>query len=273
MIVSVTVVTVPAAEAELCADRLMQSGAFAVEERAVDAATVELWAVVADSDAAARERLGELPRDWSLRTESVDSTPIETWRAYAAPVRVAADLVVRPAWLPALGDDGVTEVAIEPGATFGLGDHPTTRLSAAAVWRLRPVPRVLDVGAGSGVLAIVALLAGAASAMAIDIADVSPSVVVGNAQRNAVADRITASTTPLDAVDGMFDLVVANILAPELVALAPDLRRVTAHDGTLVVSGVLDGHYEHVIAALAPMQLVHVDTLDGWAALVLQHEH
>ena len=101
------------------------------------------------------------------------------------PVPIADDLVVRPAWLPPLDQDGVTEVSIEPGATFGLGDHPTTRLSAAAVWRVRPAPdRVLDVGTGSGVLAIVAALAGARSVTAIDIADVSPDVVRDNATRN-----------------------------------------------------------------------------------------
>jgi ribosomal protein L11 methyltransferase len=271
LIVAVSVVTVPAADAELAADRLMQAGAFAVEERAAAGGVVELWAVLAESDEATRRVLGELPAAWSLRTESVEATPADTWREHATPVRIAPDLVLRPAWLPPLDEQGVTEVAIDPGATFGLGDHPTTRLSAAAVWRTRPAPRrVLDVGAGSGVLAIVAVMAGAESASAIDIAEVSPAVVASNALRNRVADRITAATTPLADVDDTFDLVVANILAPELVALAADLRRVTAPAGTLVVSGVLQDRYDHVLAALAPMELVGVDELDGWVALVLR---
>ncbi len=271
MNLSVTVVTVPAADAELGADRLMQAGAFAIEERSAGAGTVELWAVLGESEAATAARLGALPTEWSLRTESVDPTPADTWRDHVVPVPIAASLVVRPAWLPALDRDGVTEVAIEPGATFGLGDHPTTRLTAAAVWRMRPAPaRVLDVGTGSGVLAIVALLAGAQSATAIDIADVSPAVVIDNAARNGVADRIVASTTPLAEVDGAFDLVVANILAPQLIALAGDLRRVTHPGGALIVSGVLAGRYDHVLAALAPMQLIGVDELDGWAALQLR---
>jgi ribosomal protein L11 methyltransferase len=270
--IPVTVVTVPAADVELAADRLMQAGAFAVEERSGSDGMVELWAVLADSEPAVHGRLTEIPRAWSLRTESVDPTPADTWRAHVAPIRIATDLVVRPAWLAPRHEDGVTELAIEPAATFGLGDHPTTRLCAAAVWRMRPAPaRVLDVGAGSGVLAIAALLAGAGRATAIDIADVSPAVVLDNAARNGVADRIDAGTTPLAEVAGSFDLVVANILASELVALAPDLRRVTAGGGTLIVSGVLAGGYDHVLAALAPMELVGVDLLDGWAALVLQH--
>jgi ribosomal protein L11 methyltransferase len=266
----VTVVTVPAADAELGADRLMQAGAFAVEERSAAAGMVELWAVLGESEPATGARLGELPAKWSLRTESVDTTPADTWRDHVVPVPIADDLVVRPAWLSPLDRHGVTEVVIEPGATFGLGDHPTTRLSAAAVWRMRPAPdRVLDVGTGSGVLAIVAALAGARSVTAIDIADVSPAVVRDNAIRNGVADRISASTTPLAEVDGTFELVVANILAPQLIALASDLRRVTAAGGRLVVSGVLAGRYDHVLAALAPMEGVDVDELDGWAAVEL----
>ena len=266
-----TVVTVPAADAELAADRLMQAGGFAVEERPLPGGMVELWAALGEFEASIAARLGELPVSWSVRTESVDPTPADTWREHVMRVPVAADLVVRPAWLPALDQAGVTEVAIEPGATFGLGDHPTTRLSAAAVWRMRPAPtRVLDVGAGSGVLAIVALVAGAQSATAIDIAEVSPPVVANNATRNGVSDRIVASTTPLAEIDGTFDLVVANILAPELIALAPDLRRVTASGGTLIVSGVLAGRFDHVLASLAPMELVAAHELDGWAALELR---
>jgi ribosomal protein L11 methyltransferase len=272
LIVPVTVVTVPADDVELGADRLMEAGAFAVEERSTAPGIVELWAVLADRDASVRARLGLIPPTWSLRVESVDTVYADTWREHVAPVRVAPDLVLRPAWLPSLDEDGVTEVALEPGATFGLGDHPTTRLCAAAVWRMRPVlVEVLDVGAGSGVLAIVAVLAGARHATAIDIAEVSPAVVADNATRNGVGERVVAGTTPLAEIDGTFDLVVANILAPELVVLAPELRRVTAADGTLVVSGLLVGRYDHVVRALAPMNLLHSDELDGWAALEFRH--
>lgn len=264
MILTVAVVTVPAADAELGADRLMQAGAFAVEERTIEGGLVELRAVLAG------DRLGELPTGWTLRAEATDSTAAETWRQYAAPIRVTHDLVVRPSWLPRVDEPGVTEAAIEPGATFGLGDHPTTRLCAAAVWRMRPQRTVLDVGTGSGVLAVVAALAGAGHVTAIDIADVSPAVVEANAVRNEVAGRITASTVPLVHVDGGFDLVVANILAPTLVAMAPDLVRLTAPGGTLLLSGLLAGRYDHVVAAMTPLELTHVETLEGWAVLTMQ---
>jgi len=270
--VVVTVLTVPAGDAELGADRMMVAGAFAVEERPAERGRVALRSVLADSEAVTRERLGVLPSDWSLHLERVDATPLDSWRGFVEAIRVAPDLVVRPAWLPPLNEHRVNEVAVEPGSTFGLGDHPTTRLSAAAVWRLGGRCRsVLDVGSGSGVLAIVALLAGAGMATAIDISEASPGVVLANARRNGVDDRVAASTTRLADVEEQFDLVVANILAPALIELAADLQRVTDANGALVVSGVLAARHDHVLDALAPMRVVRTDVLDGWAAIELRH--
>ena len=272
MNVAVTVITVPASDSELGADRMMVAGAFAVEERSTATGDVELRAVLGSSESESRQLLGELPSTWTLQIDLVDSAPLDTWRDHVAPIRIASDLVLRPAWLPELAEPGVTEVAIEPGSTFGLGDHPTTRLSTAAAWRCGGEARtVLDVGSGSGVLAIVALLAGAERAVAIDVAAASPAAVVANAGRNGVERRIEASTTPLERVDGVFDLVMANILAPALIALAADLARVTAPSGTLIVSGVLAGRHDHVLAALAPMEIVGTEELDGWAAVELRH--
>jgi ribosomal protein L11 methyltransferase len=267
--VTVTVLGVPAGDAELAADRLTQAGAFAVEERAAGDGGVELRAVLGDDHESVRARLGPLPVGWSLHLERIDAEPLDTWREFAEPVRVSDDLVIRPAWLDPLDAPGVVEVAIEPGSTFGLGDHPTTRLSAAAVARtVTTGDRVLDVGCGSGVLSIVALLLGAEQATAIDIAETAPAVVRANADRNGVAARVTASTTPLEQISGSYDVVVANILAPTLVALAPDLRRLAGR--TLIVSGILADRHDHVLEALRPMCPVRSDVLDGWAAVELR---
>lgn len=272
-IVNVTVLTVPAHDAELAADRMMTAGAFAVEERALGEGDerVELRGSLADALPVAVDRLGELPPGWTVRIDAVDATPGDAWRDHATPM-VIGDLVIRPAWLPAIGDPSRLEIAIEPGSAFGLGDHPTTRLSAAAVRRLvRPGATVLDVGCGTGVLAIVALCSGAASAVGVDIADAAVPVSEDNAARNGVAHLIDVSTRTLDALDGGFDLVLANILAPALIALADDLRRLTAPGGRLVISGILADRHEHVLHALAPMQVVTSDLLDGWAAVELRH--
>jgi ribosomal protein L11 methyltransferase len=87
-----------------------------------------------------------------------------------------------------------------------------------------------------------------------------------------VASSIEVDDTALSDIEGIFDVVVANILAPVLIASAPDLRRLTAGDGVLVVSGILAEAHDHVIEALRPMVVVVVvDELGGWAAITFHH--
>lgn len=261
---------VPLADAELGADRLWAAGAQAVEE-IDEGATIALRSVLADDDSVSRVRLGPLPEGWGLTFFDQPDAPSEAWRDFAVPIDVSPTLVVHPAWRPPAATNGVRYVAIEPAGAFGLGDHPTTRLAATAAERLTGhATSVLDVGCGTGVLAVIAAVQGAAPVIAIDIAEAAREATLANADRNGVADRIEASTTPLGEVAGTFDIVFANILAPTLVALADDLRRVLAPDGTLVISGVLEGAYDHVLAALAPLRVVRTDVLDGWAAVELR---
>jgi ribosomal protein L11 methyltransferase len=134
--------------------------------------------------------------------------------------------------------------------------------------------RVLDAGCGSGVLAIAALGLGAAQAVGVDHDPAALEATRANAVRNAVDDRLVVTAEPLaDVVAGErpFHLVVANLLLPDLLALAPPLRAALAADGTLVVSGVLVDQRRPVIDATAPLGLVTTgeDTDDGWLAVTL----
>jgi ribosomal protein L11 methyltransferase len=273
-VIRVARLAVPPADAELAADRLWNAGARAIEE-ADDPdhpERVVLRTVLAGDDAVSRSRLGSLPAAWELSFHDQDEAPAETWRDFATPIEVSPTLTIRPAWLAPTGNAG-PDVAIEPGGAFGLGDHPTTRLSAAAIERLTAIPpaNMLDVGCGTGVLAIVAALRGVRNVVAIDIAEAAREATRANAARNGVAGAIVASTAPLSAVEGEFELVVANILAPTLVTLAGELRRCVAPTGALVISGVLAGRYDHVLAALEPLCPVRTDELHGWAAVELRH--
>lgn len=268
----VVALQVPADSAEVAADRLWLAGARAVEEVDLDGGRVELRTSLGGDDDISRGRLGDLPDDWVLRFDEVDGRPAETWRQFAHPIVVNDRVMIRPAWRSPSTHPGLLDVSIEPGGAFGLGDHPTTRLSAAAVDALvRPGDRVADLGCGSGVLAIIAALRGASQVVATDIAESAREATVDNAERNGVDAVIQASTTPVEELVGEFDLVVANILAPTLIELARHLERLTDVSGRLVISGVLTDSYDHVVAALAPMEVVAVRDLDGWSAVTLAH--
>lgn len=132
-----------------------------------------------------------------------------------------------------------------------------------------PPRHVLDVGCGSGVLAIAAARRGVPSVVAVDISTAAVEATMANAATNGVADRVSASTTPLAEVDGPFDLVLANVLAPALIELATDLRRVLAPAGVLVISGVLADRHLHVLETLTPLVAIQTLTMDGWAAVTM----
>jgi len=263
--------------AELAADALRSLGAAAVEERDGDRPGVlEVVAVLGEPGADLDVAVTRLSASWDVSIVPVDAVAADTWRRFARPVPVGDWLVLRPAWVPAAPGDpvGRVEVVIDPGTSFGLGDHPTTRLCAAALGRLvTPGARVLDMGCGSGVLAVVACRLGASRVTAVDIAADAVSATARNATLNDVADRVEAllgSTVP----PGRHDVVVANILAPALIELAPALSASVGPGGRLVLSGLLARNHDHVLAAYrgaaeAAGDLSHVGTeeCEGWCAL------
>jgi ribosomal protein L11 methyltransferase len=270
--VRITVLTVPATDGEIASDRLWLAGTRGVEERLVSRGVVELRACLSEDDVVSTAAVGSVPSSWSITFEDAEPVPRNTWRDFAAGVTISSTLTLQPAWQSDEHPDNGIVVLIEPGGAFGLGDHPTTRLSAASVESLvRSGDRVLDVGCGTGVLAIVAAMLGARRAVAIDNSAAACEATVDNALRNGVSERVDASTTPPSRIEGRFDLVIANILAPTLIAMASDLRRLTAPGGHLVISGVLDGKHDHVLDALAPMTAVETHVLDGWASVALRH--
>ena len=304
------VVSIPSGarqDIELASDQLWQLGVRAIEERSVGD-QVELWTAVGESDNALARASTGLGDRWEWRTEEVNVETGEAWRDFAGPMWVNSSLVVVPAWQEhslvdegdvdegAVGEEDEGEgnpvvLRIEPGAAFGLGDHPTTELSLRALASLlsaasrpaaslsadsppaaaeRPLS-VLDVGCGTGVIAIAAVRLGAGPVRAVDIASAAIEATTDNAARNGVAADIRADTTSVADLDGTYDIVVANILAPVLVHLADDLRRLTASGGHLVISGILADSHAHVLEALAPMSVVRREVLDGWIAVTLRH--
>ncbi len=129
---------------------------------------------------------------------------------------------------------------------------------------------VLDVGCGTGALAVLAAQLGVAEIRAIDIADAAVEATRRNMELNDVVGAIDVDTTPVAAVAGPYDIVVANILAPVLIAMADDLRRLVRPGGSLVISGILADRHDHVLAALAPLAPVASLEHDGWVSIVLR---
>jgi len=205
--------------------------------------------------------------DWSVK-----------WRAGLRPVRVSAHgrtLLVKPAWSRARPGPGTVTVEIDPSMAFGTGTHATTKLCLRAIMRILhegPGVEVLDVGCGTGVLAIAAVKLGAAGAVGVDTDPVALRVARANVRKNGV--RVKISSLPVGRVRGRFGLVVANILSGELLRLAPALFGKVGPGGRLVLSGILDGEAERVGAAYGALGLRRVKTLTsgGWAALVFEKD-
>jgi ribosomal protein L11 methyltransferase len=273
------IVTVPGDEVDVASDRLWQLGVRAIEERPQHGGGVELRTSVGQDDTAIARAAATLEGSWTWRTEDVSTVSAETWRDYAQSSPITDDLVIVPAWLDVDVADGVTRVVIEPAGAFGLGDHPTSQLSARAlrvelkrrVDRLDGPISVLDVGCGTGVLSIVAALSGADSVKAVDVSADALAATRVNTVLNDVAPAVDVDDTSVAELRGTFDVVVANILAPVLIAAAPDLRRLTAGDGVLIISGILADAHDHVVEALRPMVVVDTTEQDGWAAISLRH--
>jgi ribosomal protein L11 methyltransferase len=236
----------PAADdAERAADALWQLGATAIEQQ-----PARLVAGFAD-DGAVRAAHDALARRWSARIVELDPAWRDVLRSPARTIRVRDDVTVE----------------IDPGRVFGNGDHPTTTAALdALVSEVRAGDRVLDVGCGSGVLAVAAARLGASAVVAVDVDPEAAEVTRANAHRNGVAQVIDASTTPVADVPGPpFDVVVANLggrLVVDEVA-----RHLAARTGrALIVGGLLDdGRPAPAIAGLAPERTI---TADGWTTIV-----
>lgn len=261
--------------AERAADQLWQAGCAGIEEQAPSPGRTRLLAGFDDPERA-RDAARALAATLGVEATvvPVDDDGLDAWRAWARAER-AGRFWLTPTWVgPPDLVAGEEVLWLDPGRTFGSGSHATTRLVVRALEDLvTPGMRVLDVGCGSGVLAIAAARLGAASVTAIDIDPDAPGVTEANAARNGVADVVQASSTPLAVVAGdrgRFDVIAANLLAPVVADLATHLVAALAPAGTLVVSGLLADRWEASAATLAPLVADRTTTADGWAAVTLR---
>ena len=196
-----------------------------------------------------------------------DSDWENNWREFYKPIEVGENLVVVPEWEP-IPEDGRLPLRLDPGLIFGTGSHATTRMCLAALESyVNQNTRVLDLGCGSGILGIGALVLGAKSCLGCDIDPKAPDVVMANAALNGIgADRLTACAGDVIADASLrrgfgtgYDLVLANIVSDVIIPLAPHVPGFLAPGGVFITSGIIEGRQDEVRAAIERAGLRVVD--------------
>lgn len=199
----------------------------------------------------------------------------EEWKKSYGVMRIGGGFVVRPSWKEYTPLPGDVVIELDPGMAFGSGLHTTTRLCLLAMEKYcAPGMSVLDVGTGSGILAIAAALMGARRVLAIDNDPVAVEVAAGNVALNGVGGVVeTAAASPEQTPVEKWDLVFANILAETIAGMCGELRERLAGEGVLVLSGIIESRRELVEDALFSNGLTVVETMrEGeWLGVIAGH--
>ena len=220
-----------------------------------------------------RDRFRDLQVETEIEFVGVDEEAWSTaWRKFYHPTKIGEKLVVVPLWETYEAKDGEILVHMDPGLAFGTGTHETTRLCASLLERyLRPGDRMLDVGTGSGILAICGALLGASEGQAYDIDPVAVRVAKENMEENHVSNVVCGVSDLLSDVDlshGPFRIVTANIVADIIIRMAPDIRPYLTDDAVYITSGIINERAEEVRAAMTEngYRVVEERHDGGWTA-------
>ncbi|MBE7048886.1 MAG: 50S ribosomal protein L11 methyltransferase [Ruminococcaceae bacterium] len=250
------------------------------------------------ADSAGREILGEAERTLAILREldtdkqfgslrlslsDVDEEDwANNWKQYFKPLTVGKKILILPEWETLETPTDRTVFVINPGMSFGTGSHHTTRLCLEALEScISPGMEVLDLGCGSGILSSVALLLGAKSATAVDIDPNAARIARENARRNGIADeqyRIFAGNILTDEAlvraisDRHYDLILANIVADVIIALAPMIPSLLKEKGQYITSGIITERGDEVLAAyqIEPLRLCKQNQSGDWLAFHYQ---
>lgn len=279
-----------AASAEALTDALMEAGALSAGIEDADAGTPQetpqfgepgmdiaaAWdhsriAALFEAEADAGAVLAACCAEMGLPTPAFTLETVEeqNWvqltQSQFDPIRVSDKLWIVPSWHETPAPDAINLI-LDPGMAFGTGSHPTTRLCLE--WLERYVTAgcsLLDYGCGSGILAIAAARLGANPVTGVDIDPQAVDAAKANAERNGVSAHFADSREP---IDGQFDILIANILANPLKALAPALAAHVRPGGWLALSGILVEQEEELMAIYSPWFAMAVaDRREGWVCL------
>jgi len=224
-------------------------------------------------------QIASLPE--AVYREIEDQDWMDAWKAHYRPIPVGEKLLILPAWLEAESQDRIA-VKIDPNMAFGTGTHPTTQLCLALIEKyVQKDKPVIDVGCGSGILSIAALLLGASRAVCVDLDQAAVRATQENAITNGLYERIDAGIGSINEIfQGQFfirraSLVFVNILAPVIVRLLDaDLASLVSPKGHIILSGILDMQSKDVEAAAENQGLELVERMEmgDWVALAFRKE-
>ena len=222
-----------------------------------------------------KERLEASGIPYELATNGVEQEDWQNaWKKYYHAMDIGKRLAIVPGWEQY--DTDRTAITMDPGMAFGTGTHETTALCLEVLdERVRGGERVLDIGTGSGILAIAALKLGAATAEGVDIDPMCVRTAGENAARNGVEDRLTVLVGDLsDKASGVYDLITANIVAAAILSLAPHVPALLAPGAVFIASGIIDTRKEEVLAGLRAAGLEPFDVREkrGWVCIVCRKQ-
>ena len=209
--------------------------------------------------------------DFELETGSVKEADwANEWKKFYHPIRVGKRLMICPSWETCDTNPEDIKITLDPGMAFGTGTHETTRLCMELLEHyISKETEMLDIGCGSGILAVTALLLGAKKAVGVDIDELAVKVAEENARRNGVSEPLKLICGDLtEKVTGTFDVICANIVADVIIRMSKDIRSFMKPNAVLLCSGIIEPRESEVVAAMQACGLTCVTTLreKGWVA-------
>ena len=272
---------------EAVANRCFEIGVRAIEESVEDEGCLKIYT---DDERSARtyarhleDYLAALAELWpdappyQSRIEPLgDVNWAEAWKAHFHPIVISERLAIRPSWETFDPAPGQQVLIVDPQMAFGTGSHETTRLALEAIDRLMPemdpTAKVLDLGCGTGILAIAAVKLRLRRIIGVDHDETAVACASDNAAANEVADRCEFVAGELDVAPGAFDLIIANITADVLEPLAPFIRAKLESGGRALLTGILTTQAERVVATYedAGMRSAERRDMGEWTLLEME---
>lgn len=196
---------------------------------------------------------------------------LNNWKQYFNPVPIGDKLLIRPTWRDKYDAGDRVVLNLDPGLAFGTGTHETTRLVLQVVEKyVKPGTKFLDIGCGSGILAVAGLLLGSESAVGVDIDEMAVKTARENAELNNVADRFEVICGNLaDKISGKYDIIAANIVADAIIALSGDVDKFMSNGSVYIMSGIIDVRSAEVESAVEEkFDIIEKYEENGWVCLV-----